>query len=532
MEKNDDSNVVLSVVVGLVLFLDWYIINYQWEPLMTAARKDCIAKEAAYLTRLTGGNQHHHLGSFPSDLPFRLISMFKLTSIYKEKTITFIAESSIREDIPIRRIFVLTTPENKLIIVVEYSPLHITSTDIKTYLSSKFKELDGNSKIELDRTERVDDDNMLFVHINRLVITDTDGKLSHDTCPLFPFQLYIPVTNRFIFALFALSLSVDTSLAPLQQMIDSDPTQSQSLPQDQQADFNSVDDANGGVSNTSSPTQVQKYPFDDNLDIGGIDGIDDVSKDIFELFMRNMHIDDENKTSIPVLSTFSGFDEFIDEFVANNNITASPGDHKHFFKCIQEEFDGLEKRYESANDHSELNRDVYHLVNLLVLFVDAVIRKNIDVVELLTDDISNAAIYKNAFDILESDKIANHLLILNNDPGYFYSLSDILGYNLLNIMIECEEQVQKVDGQGTFCFSHVLHFIVLIIGNQKCLIRKQNSVGVDALVADDRYNKDYTKFKCYVFKLTSLHLLSRMVELQERPPNNSQAAGNKTKGAM
>ena len=331
-----------------------------------------------------------------------------------------------------------------------------------------------------------------------------------------------------------MSLFVDTSLAPLQQMI-GDPTQSQSLPQDQQADFNSVDDANGGVSNTSSPTQVQKYPFDDNLDIGGIDGIDDVAKDIFDLkFMRNMHIDDENKTSIPVLSDFSGFEEFIDEFVANNNITASPGDHshKHFFKCIQEEFDGLEKRYESAHDHSELNRDVYHLVNLLVLFVDAVIRKNIDVVELLTDDISNAAIFKNAFDILESDKIANHLLILNNDPGYFYSLSDILGYNLLNIMIECEEQVRKVDGQGTFRFSHVLHFIVLIIGNQKCFIRKQNSVGVDALVADDRYNEDYTKFECYVFKLTSLHLLSRMVELQVRPPNNSQAAGNKMKGAM
>ena len=204
MEKNDDSNVVLSVVVGLTLFLDWYIINYQWEPLMTPARKDCVAKEAAYLTRLTGGNQHHHLESFPSDLPFRVISMFKLTSIYKEKTITLIAEteSSIREDgIPIRRIFVLTTPENKLIIVVEYSPLHITSTDINTYLSSKFKELDDNSEIELDRTERVDDDNMLFVHINREVITDTDGKLSHDTCPLFPFQLYIPVTNRFIFAI-------------------------------------------------------------------------------------------------------------------------------------------------------------------------------------------------------------------------------------------------------------------------------------------------------------------------------------------
>jgi len=200
MEKNDDSNVELSVVVGLVLFLDWYIINYQWEPL-TPARKDCIAKEAAYLTRLTGGNQHHHLKSFPSDLPFRVISMFKLTSIYKEKTITFIAES-IREDgIPIRRIFVLTTPENKLIIVVEYSPLDLTSTDINTYLSSKFKELDGNSEIELDRTERVDDDNMLFVRIYRGVITDTDGKLSHDTCPLFPFQLYIPVTNRFIFAI-------------------------------------------------------------------------------------------------------------------------------------------------------------------------------------------------------------------------------------------------------------------------------------------------------------------------------------------
>lgn len=116
--------------------------------------------------------------------------MFKLTSIYKEKTITFIAESNIREDgIPIRRIFVLTTPENKLIIVVEYSPLQLTSTDISTYLSSKFKELDGNSEIELDRTERVDDDNMLFVRI-RGVITDTDGKLSHDTCPLFPFQLY------------------------------------------------------------------------------------------------------------------------------------------------------------------------------------------------------------------------------------------------------------------------------------------------------------------------------------------------------
>jgi len=317
-------------------------------------------------------------------------------------------------------------------------------------------------------------------------------------------------------------------------MIDSDPTQSQSLPLDQQADFNSVDDANGGVGTTSSPTQVQKYPFDDNLDIGGIDGIGDVSKDIFDLdFMRNIHIDDENKTSIPVLSNFSGFDKFIDDFVANNNITTSPGDHKHFFRCIQKEFDGLEKRYESANDHSELNRDVYHLVNLLVIFVDAVIRKNIDVVELLTDDISNSnAIYKKAFDILESDKIANHLLILNNDPGYFYSLSDILGHNLLNIMIECEEQVQKVDGQdrNSFRFSHVLHFIVLIIGNQKCLIRKQNSVGVGALVADDRY-KDYTKFKCYVFKLTSLHLLSRMVELQERL-NNSQAAGNKTKGAM
>ena len=284
---------------------------------------------------------------------------------------------------------------------------------------------------------------------------------------------------------------------------------------------------NGGVSTTSSPTQVQKFPeldymFDDNSDIG----IDDLPKDLFGFdFMRKIHDDDENTTSIPELSNFSGLDKFIDEFVVNNNITTA-GDHKHFLKCIQKEFDSLEKRYGSADDHSELNRDVYHLLHLLVLFVDVVIRKNIDVVELLTDDIDiGNAIYKKAFDILKSDKIANHLLILNNNPGYFYSLSDILGYNLLNIMIECEEQVQKVDGQGrnSFRFSHVLHFIVLIIiGNQKCLICKQNSVSVGAPVAGDRY-EDYTKFECYVFKLTSLHLLSRMVELQERL-NNSQAA--------
>ena len=193
MEKNDDNKVLMSVAVGLNLFLDWYIINYQWEPLMTPARKNCIAKEVAYLTHLTGGNQHH-LESFPSDLPFRVVSKFKLTSKYEENIITLIAESSIQKDgIPIRSIFILTTPENKLIVVVEYSPLHLTYTDIANYLSSKFKKYDDNSEIEFDRTERVDDDSMLSVHIRGL-LTDTDGKLSHDTCPFFSFQLYIPVT--------------------------------------------------------------------------------------------------------------------------------------------------------------------------------------------------------------------------------------------------------------------------------------------------------------------------------------------------
>ena len=144
---------------------------------------------------------------------------------------------------------------------------------------------------------------------------------------------------------------------------------------------------NGGVSTTSSPTQVQKFPgldymFDDNSDIG----IDDLPKDLFGFdFLRRIHDDDENTTSISELSNFSGYDKFIDEFVVKNNITTVPGDIGacvRFLKCIQEEFDSLKKSYGSTANHSKLNRDVYHLLNLLVLFVDVVIRKNIDVVVL------------------------------------------------------------------------------------------------------------------------------------------------------
>ena len=182
MEKNVNNNVLMSVIDGLNLFLDWNVINYEWEPspLMTQARKNRIAEEWLYLTHLTGGNQHH-LESFPSDLPFRVISKFKLTSKYEENSIRLIiAERCQKDDIPIWGISILTTPENQLIIVVEYSPLHLTCTDIANYLSSKFKGYYDNSEIVFDCTERLDDDSMLLG-----LLTDTDGKLSHDTCPFF-----------------------------------------------------------------------------------------------------------------------------------------------------------------------------------------------------------------------------------------------------------------------------------------------------------------------------------------------------------
>ncbi|MGV7234843.1 MAG: hypothetical protein ACQ9ET_01175 [Nitrosomonadaceae bacterium] len=182
-------------------------------------------------------------------------------------------------------------------------------------------------------------------------------------------------------------------------------------------------------------------------------------------------------------------------------------------KSFQKEFDRLEK---ANTDRSQLFCDVYHLVNLLVLFLEECIKNEVNVLTLCLNELGELVFDdKRGF---SSANITRHLFAAIDNPGTLYSISDCLAFNLLTIKHEYERRVGGIY-KKQFEFN-IVHFIVLMVLHENSLfLQAQKNESFGAAVNHEHellenYNrellKNYPMFQFYVLKVTSVILATRM----------------------
>lgn len=173
-------------------------------------------------------------------------------------------------------------------------------------------------------------------------------------------------------------------------------------------------------------------------------------------------------------------------------------------KSFQNEFDRLEK----ANMDSQLFCDVYHLVNLLVSFLEECVNNDVNVLTLCQNELDELVFDdKRGF---QSANIVHHLFATIDNPETLYSISDCLAFNLLNIKHEYERYVGRMN-KKPFKFGHIIHFVVLMILHENRLfLQAQKNESLEAVVVNHELLEYYPEFQFYVLKVTSVILATRM----------------------
>lgn len=173
-------------------------------------------------------------------------------------------------------------------------------------------------------------------------------------------------------------------------------------------------------------------------------------------------------------------------------------------KSFQKEFDRLEK----ANTDSQLFCDVYHLVSLLVSFLEECVNNDVNVLTLCQNELDELVFDdKRGF---PSANIVHHLFATIDNPETLYSISDCLAFNLLNIKHEYERYVGRMN-KKPFKFGHIIHFVVLMILHENRLfLQAQKNESLGAVVVNHELLEYYPEFQFYVLKVTSVILATRM----------------------
>lgn len=191
--------------------------------------------------------------------------------------------------------------------------------------------------------------------------------------------------------------------------------------------------------------------------------------------------------------------------ILNMEVTGLAGNNSgSILKSFQNEFDRLEK----ANMDSQLFCDVYHLVNLLVSFIEECVNNDVNVLTFFQNELDELVFDdKRGF---QSANILHHLFATIDNPETLYSISDCLAFNLLNIKHEYERYVGRMK-QKPFKFGHIIHFVVLMILHENRLfLQAQKNESLEAVVVNHELLEYYPAFQFYVLKVTSVILATRM----------------------